>query len=222
MSNDQVQRAHNILNEYNDRIDEAYALNLDALTGMKRWADFFHKQQEDVLKDNPNWNGPKTIQEMDLMNFHYGEGDANTSDAVVLHESTQGEVKARNQQGGANERAMSRVLLITIYQFWEDHYRSEFAKSIGKSKNYITSDFFGDIRHIRNGIVHHRNLATAEIDKCKCLKIFKPNQEIHLTSDQAKLVIQSVRQALDEISLQYLEIDGNFTKRIGGSGHRRI
>ena len=87
-----------------------------------------------------------------IASFHYGRGDVNTDAALILHESTQGELKERNSHGGANDRSMSRLLLIVIYQFWEDHYREGFAKAVGVDKNAIVSDIFGDIRRIRNDI----------------------------------------------------------------------
>lgn len=222
-SSQQIQNAHAVLQEYNDRIDEAYALNLDASTAMQRWADWLLKQQRYIVRNQALLpGGPKSVEEMDASSFHYGEGDANTPDATVLHQSTQGELKARNLKDGANERALSRMLLITIYQFWEDHYRQAFAAAIGKPKNEITSDFFGDIRYIRHGVIHHRNLATDEVVKCKIWKLFAPNQEIFLTSDQVKLVVRGVRDALDDLSQRYLEINGGFAGRIGVSGHPRI
>ena len=111
------------------------------------------------------------------------------------------------------------MLLITIYQFWEDHYRQAFAAAVGKLKNKITSDFFGDIRYIRNGVVHHRNRATDEVEKCKILKLFVPDQEIHLTTEQVKLVVRSVREALDDLRQRFVGLNGGFAGRIGMSGH---
>lgn len=154
---------------------------------------------------------PKSIEDMDASSFQYGEGDPRTPHATMLHQSNQGELKARNRKGGANDRAMSRVLLITIYQFWEDHYRQEFARALGKEeKDEIKSDFFGDIRHMRNGIIHHRNRATADIRRCKILKLFAPDEEVYLTSEQAKQVMRGVREALDDISKHYLGVNGGF------------
>ena len=196
---EQVQAADAVLQEYNDRIDEAYGLHLDAAAAMPRWADYFLESQRLSLRQLAHTpNGPKTIEDLDAIGFHYGEGDANTSAAVVLHQCTQGELKVRNQKGGANERASSRALFTTIYQFWEDHYRQEFARSLGLAKNGITSDFFGDIRLIRNGIIHHRNKATDDVKKCKLLKLFSPDQEIYLSDDQTKFVIRKLREALNE------------------------
>ena len=181
---EQVQAADAVLQEYNDRIDEAYGLHLDAAAAMPRWADYFLESQRLSLRQLAHTpNGPKTIEDLDAIGFHYGEGDANTSAAVVLHQCTQGELKVRNQKGGANERASSRALFTTIYQFWEDHYRQEFARSLGLAKN---------------GIIHHRNKATDDVKKCKLLKLFSPDQEIYLSDDQTKFVIRKLREALNE------------------------
>ena len=183
---------------------------------------FVDVQQSQITKFANDPTFPKSIEAMDKLSFHYGRGDVNTDAALILHQSTQGELKERNSHGGANDRSMSRLLLIVIYQFWEDHYREGFAKAVGVDKNAIVSDIFGDIRRIRNDIIHHQNTATVDGAKCKLLKFFKPGDEIYLSSDQAKLIIQNIRKALDDLSQQFLGRDGGFAARRGGTGHARV
>ncbi len=220
---DVVDAALAVLAEFNDRVDHAYGLYLDATVAMARWADFLREGQNKILegiRDKPG--SPKTVEELDKVPFSYATGDPNDPASLIQHESPQGELKARNGRGGTNEREMSRLLILTMYQFWEDHYRRIFAAKIGKEKNEIVSDYFGDIRLIRNAIVHHRNVATEEILKCKVLKLFRPGEEIYLNDAGVIRLIGDLRSALEEIGERYLGQKPQFAGRVGSSGHRRI
>lgn len=207
-----------VLQEFNGRVDDAYGLFLDTTTAMEQWMIKFVETQNDLIaRFGKNQNFPKTLDEMDKLSFHYGNDDPNSGAAVILHESTQGELKARNARGGSNDKSISRSLIISIYQLWEDNYRAALAKTVGTDKNDIVSDIFGDIRLMRNDIIHHQNITTDDIAKCKILKFFKSGDEIYLTSNQAKTMVQDIRKALDELSQKYLGRGGGFAIRSGGT-----
>ncbi|WP_156928476.1 hypothetical protein [Bradyrhizobium sp. th.b2] len=213
-----------MLAEYSSLVDDAYALFLDAMSAMPKFATWLEDSQRRSLEMfRGHENGPTTVEELDNTSFLYGTGDPNKPEEVrVQHESTQGEVKARNQQHGVNCRTVSRVLIITIYQFWEDHYRQQFANLVGKAKNEIASDFFGDIRHLRNDIIHHRNFASERVAKCKRLKYFEPGDEIFLSQDEAIEVMSELRAALDELCIEFTGATGEFANRVSVSGYRHI
>jgi hypothetical protein len=217
----EASKGFDVLAEYSAIIDESYALYLDTTAAMSHFAKFFEEQQKLVLQSLiEHATGATTIEELDKANIHYGIGDANTDQMRVQHESTQGDFKARNRKGGINARSMSRILLVTIYQFWEDHYRSAFGEAVGKIKNEILSDFFGDIRFVRNDIIHHRNIATSDIKRCKILKFFEPGHEICLDEDQVQEVVKALRISLDQLCLLYTGESGSFADRLGVSGIR--
>lgn len=213
--------ATQVLNEFNAVVDDAYALYLDATTAMFTYVEWFEQRQRETIARLADQGGPKTIEEADKLRFHYGAGDPNKSkEARLQFESTQGELKERNKKNGGNYRKMSRVLIITIYQYWEDYYRQKFAEAVGKSKNDIKHDLLGDIRLFRNDIVHHSNLATAEIQKCKVLKHFATNEEIQLDQDQVLSLVSKLRQALDDLSEEHIGVRVGFSERIGVTGFK--
>ncbi len=42
----------------------------------------------------------------------------------------------------------------------------------------MVSDFWGDLRYLRNSIVHSHCVANGEMDKCKVITWFKPGERI--------------------------------------------
>jgi hypothetical protein len=218
MTSDQV-KAVALLNEYAALVGDAYALYLDAGSAMPRFATFIEEQQQRNLKQfKGQADAPQTIEQLDAANFFYGKGDPNYPGSRVQHVSTQGELKARNQEDGSNCRTVSRVVILTIYQFWEDHYRQQFALAVEKAKNDIASDFFGDIRHIRNDIIHHRNYASERVLKCKTLKYFEPGDEIFLSKEEVMEVMVKFRIALDDLCVEFTGATGGYADRESVAG----
>jgi hypothetical protein len=123
-----------VLEEYSAVIDESYALYLDTTAAMLHFVKYFEDQQGILQSFAEAGTEPTTIEELDKHNIHYGIGDANTDQMRVQHESTQGEFKTRNREGGLNDKSMSRILLVTIYQFWEDHFRSAFGEAVARRR----------------------------------------------------------------------------------------
>jgi hypothetical protein len=76
---------------------------------------------------------------------------------------------------------------VSAYAYWEEYLRIEVGKAMGvlpptaraneatrKILNkHVVSDFWGDMRYIRNSIVHSNGIANDEVKKCRVLKWFK-------------------------------------------------
>ena len=48
-----------------------------------------------------------------------------------IHRATQGAVKARNAQDGANFKTLGQLCLVSFYDFWNDYLRAEYVKAKG-------------------------------------------------------------------------------------------
>lgn len=158
----------------------------DATVGFYRNRIGLEKDQlrmfEKFHKNDPNY----TLEQLDDAPYMYGEGDPNVSMPEIFHYSIQKEYKQRNSEDGKNYQFIGNMCLITIYQYWEDFYRGELAKSYSIEKDELKSDLFGDIRLIRHSIIHHNSVALEEIVRCKILKWFSPGDKIFI--DKAKLL----------------------------------
>lgn len=65
-------------------------------------------------------------------------------------------------EGGPFAQRLTQQLLVTLYTAWEADLRGRLAAAHGCSINDIQASFFGDLRHLRHDIVHHRGNASAE------------------------------------------------------------
>jgi hypothetical protein len=125
---------------------------------------------------------------------------------VHLHQADSEEIKTRNVINGANYIYMANMCVVSIYQYWEDHYREKIAKLLNleskklkndsrdKPKNRIKVAIFSDIMHLRNSIIHNRGIANSKISQCEVFRWFKKGDQITFDRD-------SVGQIIDEIMI---------------------
>jgi hypothetical protein len=130
----------------------------------------------------------------------------------------QGEMKSRLKQDGRNALLLGQQCIVSVYAYWEEYLRIEIGKAIGvlpadatqseetrKVLNqHVADDLWGDIRHIRNGIVHANGIATAEIQKCKLIKWFRQGETIDLTFERMRalfLALAYYRNKIHDMAL---------------------
>jgi hypothetical protein len=116
--------------------------------------------------------------------FTYEGIFADSFAASGIHEATQGEVKARNAPDGSNFITLGQLCIISFYDFWNDYLRYEYVIAKGYLRRdepkkviidkcvrkYASHDLWGDIRLLRQAIVHNRGIATSDIGRCKLIK----------------------------------------------------
>ena len=92
----------------------------------------------------------------------------------------------RVQRHGQSERMITQQWLVYLYSAWEDEYRQRLAIAHGhEDKNDLKFPILGDLRYLRNDIVHHRGVASKKnTGKCTVLQgWFFPGDDIILTND---------------------------------------
>ena len=130
----------------------------------------------------------------------------------------QGSIKKRICENGQNYVLLGNLCVVSAYSYWEEYLRIEIGIATGilkkGSKNsketrkilnqYVKSDFWGDMKHLRHSIVHNDGIANSDISKCKIINWFKPGQKINLNYDRMRkifLLIGQFRNALHSMSL---------------------
>lgn len=95
-------------------------------------------------------------------------------DGNALHQSTIGERMAACARAGQNEIALSNLCVVSIYSFWEHETRIQIANTLQIDENDVKSDLFGDLRTMRNVILHAGGIIDQRASSMKLLKWFQP------------------------------------------------
>jgi hypothetical protein len=184
-----------LIRDYLQIVELYYGTYLDGITAfaaLLQEADDAEQQMRSLRPDLP----PDSFAGAA---FNYSKGAPRQPDSVHLHVCTLGEYKERNRPGGRNHKALGQMFVVTIYGYWEDHYRGALAATLGQSnKNAILSDLMGDIGCLRNAIVHHRGIGTNMLSKCKVFQWFKEGDVISFTPEQMEVMVSRLKGGLPD------------------------
>jgi len=147
-----------------------------------------------------------TTKKLDEAEFMYGMGSPPQhkipNDRGVLHMTTQGELKERNKENGINFKVIGNLSVVLLYQYWEDKYREAIATSINLKKSELMSPIFGELRQIRNAILHNNGIATTKVEKKVQIVKFKQGEEIYLARENLHEIINAIKDYLKSLESQ--------------------
>jgi hypothetical protein len=75
---------------------------------------------------------------------------------------TMGELRALGTPDGQFSDVLAKAILVSLYSEWDEYFRPRLAESIGVPKNAVRSNIIGDLRLIRNCIVHSQSVVANE------------------------------------------------------------
>ncbi|RDB06537.1 hypothetical protein [Runella aurantiaca] len=179
-----------LINEFKDVVNENYGIYLDCLMCFLITLNDFEEKIERYAKKI----GYTFVNQDKIPFSHYSP----TRDKY-LHTETHGEFKSRMSKGGKNYNFVGNTFIISVYAFWEDHYRQKIASSMGKKKNELKEPIMGDIRLIRNSLVHHKAIALKEIEECEVLQIFKEGDTICFSDEQIFEIVEHINNYMDKL-----------------------
>ncbi len=192
------------ISEFIDIVDSVYGVYMDAESGflkvskqvernLKETKEHIernkHKIPENVNTDNPEF----------LFCYSRLEPKQKITAKIHLHQATFEDVIKRNSFNGENFRFIANMVIVSIYQYWEDHYRKNIAKEIGlNSGNDLKAPIFGDLRKIRRSIIHNNGIAIDEIKNMEILDYIKPKEKIYFNKLQIEAILDYILLFLEE------------------------
>jgi hypothetical protein len=125
----------------------------------------------------------------------------------VIHHRTirADEFITANSEAGFNEQQVCWSIIVFIYTYWDDEIRPQISKIRGVQKNEVRIDVFGDLRILRQSIVHHDGvLEAADHATLKVLNgICQADIPISPTHDQMHKIFVAVKSAIGALILEY-------------------
>ena len=111
-----------------------------------------------------------------------------------------------NSPLGSNERQHSQAILVFLFTYWEDEIRPKLAASQNKTPNDIRSDILGDLRVLRNVILHSKGIIRK--DKHKDLKklndMFHVDEPVHPSYDDMHKIFILIKKDCAKMLFEYL------------------
>jgi hypothetical protein len=115
---------------------------------------------------------------------------------------------AANAPSGSNEQKHARAIVVFLFTYWEDEIRPRLAKATEVDVNEIRSDIMGDMRVLRNAILHSKSVLRS--DKHKELKklrdMFTVDQPLHFAYDDMHKIFVLIKQDCGRLLFDWLGV----------------
>jgi hypothetical protein len=185
--------------EFIAKVELIYSIYRDCRNAFVLTLKDFKQQQETMLKEFESQGKHWTIEDLDKKKYHYGVREGKSGKISSAASFTQGEWKEKIGENGSNVNHIGNICLVMIYQYWEDKYREEIAISKGMNNGELNSNLFGDIRYLRNSIIHNNGRANDDVDKCKILRWFRANDQIIIDANKMDLLIAYIKDEINAL-----------------------
>ena len=138
-----------------------------------------------------------------------GSGDPNENAQIpgssVLAWINQGEFLEGLRTGGAFEQQHAKALVVFIYHLWDENYRKQLSQRLSIHLNQVQCTLMGDLRHIRNVIIHEDAVIPQDFsDKLELLP-----QIWSLEPGELRITEQMVHSLMEQINAIRIQIDAN-------------
>jgi hypothetical protein len=192
----------------------------------KEFIDFVNQQVGVYMASIAGFAGAKIKMERQvarIMRAQSRKTDAR-GDAVIAHESLEDPrrpdvIHARivtadifideNAPSGLNHRQLSYSVIIFIFTFWEDEIRPRLAKAKGVEPNDIKCDIMGDLRCVRNSILHTKGVFSHEWHKgLRVLhECFEVERQIEISHELMHQIFVKIKQGCAKLIFEWLGVD---------------
>jgi len=107
---------------------------------------------------------------------------------------------ASSARDGEFSDTIDKSIIVAIFSEWEGLYRRKIAKEVGVEAKRVTSDLMGDLRIVRNWIVHSKSVVGKNCTRIKVL-----SWQLH-QDQELKVTGQMFSSLIDEINAMSVEV----------------
>ena len=115
---------------------------------------------------------------------------------------------AANSEGGSNAQQHSQAVLVFIFTYWEEEIRPRLAMLKNVELREIRSDIMGDLRILRNVILHAKGIIRP--DKHRELKklsdMFTVDQPVHISYESMHKIFILIKQDCARMLFEWLGV----------------
>ena len=192
ISQSTVVKAMKILEKFRDECHKLSIIFDIAQGGKHKWLNEYKNVLEQG-NDNTIFFG--TI----APGAHQSRGQSITSQTSMRH------LLENLKPGGEFESQLSKMIVVFIFNLWDDNFRDKIARLFPISKNLVECDLMGDIRLIRNSIIHTDSvIRLTDLERLRLLRHIWP-------IEPGKLIISSnmIHALMEQINAMCIRIKSN-------------
>jgi hypothetical protein len=191
----------NVVHEYISFINEQVGMYMEALAGFAGHYTRIERQIQRVLR--PVRVAKNKEGESVVVSARYE--DPRKPDVIIYSTVRAVDYIATNAPGGSNEQKLARAIVVFLFTYWEGEIRPRLARAKGVEIREIRSDIMGDIRVLRNVILHSKSVLRAEKQKelKKLRGMFAIDQPLHLSYEDMQQIFILIKQDCGRLMFEW-------------------
>jgi hypothetical protein len=191
-----------IIREYIDFVNQQVGVYMDAIAGFAGHYARVERQVCRVMRKSKL----KNSDEQPVVWASYE--DPSKPDIIHNRIIRSNEYLSSNSVDGSNTQQHSQAILVFLFTYWDYEIRPRLAKSMNIAVNGIESDIMGDLRIIRNVILHSKGIIRH--DKHKGLKLlgdmFAVDQPVYISYYNIHKIFILIKQDCARLLFEWLGI----------------
>lgn len=193
-----------IIREYIDFVNRQVGVYMDALSGFAGHHTHIERQVHRISRpvdsriDN---SGQRVV-------VYASYEDPTQPDVIHNRIIRATDYIAANSKGGSNEQQHSQAVLVFLFTYWEEEIRPRLAASKGVELQEIQSDIMGDLRILRNVILHSKGIIRSEKHKDlkKLSNMFVVDQPVQVSYEGMHRIFVLIKQDCARMLFEWLDI----------------
>jgi hypothetical protein len=138
-----------------------------------------------LFKSSVSAKGPTTAS----TRFFFGRGDPNDTEARYQYSPEMGWLIAKTERNGLNDTLSYSLCAVYLYTVWDHSLRPAIARAEGVAVETILHPAIGDLRLIRNAILHREHVLDGDLE---FFSFFKRGDVVTLDADLFYEILKGV------------------------------
>jgi hypothetical protein len=193
-----------LLHEYIDFVNRQVGVYMDALAGFEGHHTRIERQIHRTIR--PINSGIDNDGQHVVVCASYE--DPTKPDVILNRIIRASDYIAANAKGGSNAQQLSQAVLVFLFTYWEYEIRPRLAALKNVELKEIRSDIMGDLRILRNAILHAKGIIRP--DKHKGLKklsdMFVIDQPVHISYESMHQIFILIKQDCARMIFEWLGV----------------
>lgn len=194
-----------VVKEFIDFVNLQVGVYMNSIAGFSGAKIEMERQVARVLRAQSRKKDARGNQVITHQSFE----DARSPDVIHSRIVTAESFIQENSPCGINQRQLSYSVIVFIFTYWEDEIRPRLAEAEGVATKDVKSEIMGDLRCIRNSILHTKGVFTPEWHgKLVVLKdCFAVGQQIEISYELMHQIFVKIKQGCAKLIFGWLGVD---------------
>lgn len=119
--------------------------------------------------------------------FQIGEKDENFDSRTAVAEMKNSHAVDGMRKNGPFSQIIAHGVINWVYSLWNEEYRGKVAKELGVKTNDVLCDVMGDLRIIRNFIVHENAMADKRVTQLITINWISEGSLVLVSDDMTRI-----------------------------------